>query len=92
MAITAQTEDMQGVLELVWGHLLPALGDRGPLRRTQRSPNNCAACDYPRCPVNLPRPKQHGNVAAAPGNDQPGLTDVLLSPGRTEMDRDFGRG
>jgi len=66
MAITAQTEDMQGVLELVWRHLLPALGGPGSAASEQRSPNSCPACDYRRCPVHLPRPMQHGKLSPPP--------------------------
>jgi len=82
MAITAQTEDMQGVLELVWRHLLPALGGPGSAASDATLTEQLCGLRLPPLPGQpAPTEATRQTFTAAPGNDQPGLTDVLLSPG-----------
>ncbi|GAA3957921.1 serine hydrolase domain-containing protein [Actinoplanes auranticolor] len=82
VAITSQSEDMQGLLDAVWTHLLPALtADAPPARAwtpaTATLPLPEAAGPQPaRTPVTL-RP--------GAGNELPGLHTVRLTTGPDEI-------
>lgn len=83
LAITSQTPDMQSVLDLVWAHVLPALNGAG-------TPAADAALVERMAALRIPPAEGGGSVtgrapaagrafAAAAGNDQPSLTEVMLS-------------
>lgn len=90
LALTAQTEELQEVLDLVWKHLLPALrsGDLlGTSTSTSRPVVNADAelADRlrtlrlpPAAGRPLPTATAEQRFRAEPGNDQPGLTEVFL--------------
>jgi CubicO group peptidase (beta-lactamase class C family) len=82
VAITAQTEDMQGVLELAWRLLLPAIIGPGSAAADAALAERLPALRLPALPGSpAPTDEVRQTFTAAHGNDQPGLTDVVLSPG-----------
>ena len=82
IAITAQTEDMQGVLDLAWRHLLPALGGPVSAAADAALAEQLSGLGLPALPGSpAPTEARQQTFTAAPGNDQPGLTEVVLSPG-----------
>jgi CubicO group peptidase (beta-lactamase class C family) len=83
LAITAQTENMQQVLNLAWAHLLPALVD-GAIESADGPDAELgallASLRLSPAPGSLPPAGAVGqSFRAAPGNDQPTLTDVVLA-------------
>ena len=81
IAITAQTENMQGVLELAWRHLLPALRGAGSAAADATLANRLSSLRLPALPGSpAPATATRQTFTAAPGNDQRGMTEVVLSP------------
>ena len=82
IAITAQTENMQGVLDLAWRHLLPALAVPGSAAADAALADRLSGLRIPALPGSPPPADAvRQTFTAAPGNDQRGLTEVVLSPG-----------
>ena len=85
IAITAQTENMQGVLDLAWRHLLPALATTGSAAADAALVDRLTGLQVPALPGSpAPAGASRQRFTAAPGNDQRGLTEVVLSPGVDE--------
>ncbi len=83
LAMTGQSPDMQAVLDAAWSHLLPALAGAQPAL----GQDAVAALSARLAGLTLP-PADGGSApvgtesrsfVAADGNDQPGLTEVVLS-------------
>ena len=84
LAITGQSPDMQAVLDAVWEHLLPALRE-APLTPNDADPALAARLASLALPAVAGVPAPVGSTdqvfVAATGNDQPSLTEVVLSAG-----------
>jgi CubicO group peptidase (beta-lactamase class C family) len=91
LAMTGQSTDMQGVLNLAWEHLLPALGDSGDVRGNATTDATLAA----ELQTLALAPLKAG--ASAPGvtaqtftptlpNSYPSLTVIDLHPGSDDVD------
>ncbi len=85
LAVTSQVADMQKVLDLVWEHLLPALHTKSVVG-TRTATDVDAALAARLSSLRLPAPTGGAFPVgmashlflAEEGNDQPGLTEVLL--------------
>ncbi len=83
LAITSQTPEMQSVLDLVWEHVLPALGAAGSAAADDALAARLGALTLPGL-TGDPLPGE-GSWTAAAGNDQPTLTGLQLTDGRLTL-------
>jgi CubicO group peptidase (beta-lactamase class C family) len=80
LAITAQTPDMQSVLDLVWNHVLPALDSSGSAAADEVLAARLATLALPAL-SGTPLPASALTYRAAAGNDQPSITELRLAGG-----------
>jgi CubicO group peptidase (beta-lactamase class C family)/ribosomal protein S18 acetylase RimI-like enzyme len=86
LAMTGQSEDMQGILNLAWQHLLPAFGRRGDASGGDDTDAALAArlASLALSPVSDARIGEAVDAASfspAPGNALPRLTRIQVVPG-----------
>jgi CubicO group peptidase (beta-lactamase class C family) len=75
VAVTSQSPDMQGVLDALWTHLLPALTAGGG-----------AAGEWPPGPLSLPRPEPRGaSGQSAPATFRPGHGNEVTTVRTVEL-------
>jgi CubicO group peptidase (beta-lactamase class C family) len=82
LAMTSRTMNMQAVLDLVWAHLVPALSS-GAAQSNDHDSALAQRLASLRLPPATGSPAPPGTCAqrftAEPGNDQPSLTEVLVT-------------
>jgi CubicO group peptidase (beta-lactamase class C family) len=89
VATTAGTENMQGILDAVWAHLLPGLrGDPGrPSDAGEQVDDRLRGLRLPPCAATVPPPRDDRwartvfHPAGGTCTAQPSLTEVRLTPG-----------
>ncbi len=91
LAMTGQSEDMQGVLNLAWEHLLPAIGGRGDAVGSVEADTTLATqlASLSLAPLegglaDGDETTAIGSYAPARGNALPSVTSVEVSPGERD--------
>ncbi|WP_411721945.1 GNAT family N-acetyltransferase [Mycetocola sp.] len=87
LAMTGQSEDMQGVLDLAWEHLLPSIGRPGDARGGKEADAALAArlASLALSPIPTGRiddPVDGGSFGPSPDNALPRLTRIDVAPGQ----------